>query len=377
MISKHVLFVSLMLAGAPALSGCLFLGNGGGTGADGTSTDPTQQNIDEYEHLQAQLEQNRTEFMSSGYELNGIGNRLLWLDFTYFDPTLWSYDTTTQQKVHYKFSIGTGNAYGYRVSDKLVATAEVTGNGVTYHLYDITQPNTEIGSLPLSAPGNGVKWNAYAPDSTSLYYVEQDLQNGYALYRWTPGQAQATQVLTLSDATGAQLGEFWDFIVDGNWMVFIESGRVWALDLTTKKATWVGNKTESQSGITTKNGVMVNTATGPFFYSYSTKVLRDIGAAIKASGYSLNSTYSSIHEYEYDGTIHGDSVYGYVGNSGLFTFDLNAGDVKPMLLNGRDNSVIYRYPVFLDNGSVFVKGLLSESGATGADGPIYQVNWNF
>jgi hypothetical protein len=122
---------------------------------------------------------------------------------------------------------------------------------------------------------------------------------------------------------------------------------------------------------------MVNTADGPFYYNYSTKTLRDIGAAIKASSFQLNSTYSSIHYYEYDGTIHGDSVYGYIGNDGLFTFDLSSGDVKAVLLNGRDNSVTYRYPVFLDNGSIFVKGLLSESGATGADGPIYQVNWQF
>jgi membrane-bound inhibitor of C-type lysozyme len=42
-----------------------------------------------------------------------------------------------------------------------------------------------------------------------------------------------------------------------------------------------------------------------------------------------------------------------------------------MRLNARDNSIVYRHPTVLANGTLFVKGLESASGATGADGPTF------
>jgi hypothetical protein len=42
-----------------------------------------------------------------------------------------------------------------------------------------------------------------------------------------------------------------------------------------------------------------------------------------------------------------------------------------MLLNGRDISVVYRYPTALVNGTIFVKGLESTHRAIGADGPTF------
>src|SRR4051794_33024434 len=114
MASRYALLFSLTLAIAPATSGCIFFGGNGSSAGTGstTSNNTTDQDIAQYEELQAKLEGGRPLFKTPGpMALAGIGNRLFWLDFTNFDPKLRSYDDTTGTEVGYSFSIGTGNDY--------------------------------------------------------------------------------------------------------------------------------------------------------------------------------------------------------------------------------------------------------------------------
>jgi hypothetical protein len=372
MISKHVLFVSATLGLAPVLSGCIFLGgnnNNTGSGASGPGGDTTEQDIAQYESLQAQLEQHREVFHKGASELAGVANRLFWLQFPGFDPSVHSYDDPSGTQVDYTFSIGTGDSYNYRASEKLVVTAELAGDSVIYHAYDITKPQALVGDLTLPAPGSGVRWPAYAPDHGDVYYVTTD--SATTLWKWTPGNATPTSLFNLED-TGAEIGEFWDFGVDGNTMIFIEGGRIWSLDIAAKKSTWLGNETEASNAFWDQGGVLFSTAKGPFFYGYQNKMLLDVAHAIETSGFSLNTTFTTAHLY-YEDLARQQGVVGYIGNDGFFTYDMNANKVTPILLNARDNSVTYRYPVLLDDGAMFVQGLESSSGATGADGPVYRV----
>jgi hypothetical protein len=66
----------------------------------------------------------------------------------------------------------------------------------------------------------------------------------------------------------------------------------------------------------------------------------------------------------------------YIGNMGVFAYDIKADKITPLLLSPvrADLRIDYRYPVALDNGELFVTGLTSTSGATGADGPTYKLD---
>lgn len=370
MISKTALLFSTTIALAPGLVGCIFAGGGGNGDTSSTGGNTQEQDIAQYESTQALLEQNRQVFKNNAMEPAGVESRLFWLQFPGFDPSLHSMDATTNAEVHYTFSIGSGDTYNYRASEKIVTTAELAGDKIIYHAYDITQPQAELGQLALPTPGSGIRWWAYAPDQGDMYYVTTE--DKATLWRWTPGNAAPTQLFTLEE-TGAQIGELWDFGVDGNTMIFIESGRIWSLDIAAKKSVWLGNETESTSAYWDQSGVLFSTAKGPFFYSYQSQSLSEISEAIEGSGYKLNDTYESVHLYNQD-LARDKSVVGYIGNSGFFTYDMSTKTVKPILLNARDNSVTYRYPVLLANGTMFVQGLESTSGAIGADGPLFRVD---
>jgi hypothetical protein len=363
----------VLLALPPATTGCILFGGGGAGGGDTSGGNTIDQDIAAYEAKKTELDQHRTMFKSSAAsELAGVGTRLFWLEFPTFDPTLHSFDAPSSAQVNYGFSIGTGDTYNYRASEDLVVSAEPTGGSVILHAFAIGQKNQSAGDLTLDAPADGTRWWAYAPDHKDVYYVTTT--SGTTLWKWTPPAAAPVMLFNLED-TGAQIGEFQDFGVDSGKMIFIEGGRIWSLDIAAKKSTWLGNKTEATSAFSDQDGVLFSTAAGPFFYSYQTKMPRDIAGAIAASKFELSSTFASAHLYDQDLARKG-SVVGYIGQSGFFTFDMNTNEVSPILLNGRDNSVVYRYPVILDDGSAFVQGLESQSGATGADGPLYRVDIN-
>jgi hypothetical protein len=220
-------------------------------------------------------------------------------------------------------------------------------------------------------PGGGTKPWTFAPDGQDVYYVTTG--TGTTLWKWTPGGSGApARLFDLEDA-GAQIGDFQDFGVDGDTMVFIESGRAWSLDIAAQKATRLGNQAEAQSVYPDHDGVLLATAAGPFFYGYADQRLRDVGAAIAASGFRINATFAGAHLYD-QGLARDGSMVGYIGKSGVFTFDLGTGEVAPVLLDARDESTVYRHPVILSDGSLFVQGLQSSDGEVGTDGPIYRVD---
>jgi hypothetical protein len=330
-----------------------------------------QQNIDDYESLRISLEERRKDALGkSASEATGIGNHLFWLEFPTFDPTLHSLDTTTGARVDYSFKIGDSNAWNYRATETMVVTAQTGFNGVDYKVYSVGQSGQLLGQFSTESPGGGVRWYAYAPDGDKVYIVRTDT-NGNALLRWTVGAAAPEHVFFLEE-TGMSVGEFWDFGVEGDTAVMIESGRIWHVDLAAKKATWLENETESTAAQWDDKGVFFLTAKGPFFHSYATSANRNLSAEIEASSYKLNDTYASIHFYSQGGARNGDD-FAYIGRDGLFVFDLATKQARPALLNRRDNSIVYRYPTLLENGKLFVQGLESSSGATGAGGKWYEV----
>lgn len=362
----------LLLLGA-SLGACLPMGMEEGPPS---AEERQQQDIDDYRALSRELEKRRTEFLPRGpTELHGGRGSLFWLDFSRFDPTLHGFDEATQRHIQYGFSIGSGQHYNYRASGKLIATAQRVGGKLFFRAYRTTATHEQVGELQVPAPRDEQQWWAYDVDGETLYYVTTGGAAGTELLQWTPGSAAPIRVLVLED-TGVDVGVFEDFSIEGEWMLLVESGRLWRLNLSTRTAKWMRATKELNGPVQfDDSGVLYNTAGGALYYDAATDAFRDISAEIKASSYRLSETFAQGHLLVEGATRRGQTVY-YIGSSGLFSYELGSRAVKPVLLNPHSATprIDYRYPQVVSNDSLYVLGLTSTSGAVGADGPVYRVS---
>jgi len=354
------------------LSGCIASGGGGAPGG-GTDDD-----IDQYNRLAARLDGGRTVFRNTAIgEAGAVGNQLFWLDTSAFSPTLNRYDHPSGGKIRYGFSIGDSDLWNYRASATLVVTADPLTSPVEYHAYDANATATEIDTTTLPGPLlAGTRWAAYSVSGSTVYFVDDGTPGATVLMKWVPGQGgPPTQVTTLESA-GAEIGAFEDFGVSGDTMVFIETGRIWKLAISANRAVWLGNTTQVSGAVDiADDGVMFSAASGLMFFSYATNALTNVSDRIDANPYKINVTYAVAAKYLEDFARYKGYVL-YVGEYGLFGYDLARDVIVPILLspNSATLRIDYKAPVALDDGTAFVVGLTSTDGAVGADGPTYQVD---
>ncbi len=357
-----------LFAGLALCTGCL------APGSSASDDDPTQRDVDAWNQLSTQFDGRRTMFLGTDVEqLAAVGNHLFWFDTTNFDPKLDSYDDLAKARLAYTFSIGSGDLANYRASSAVVVTADPSSNPVIYRAYDASSAARPLGTTSLMKPP-GAQWDAYAVDGTKAYIVDTSIAGETRLLEWQPG-SEPTSLTTLESA-GAQIGEFEDFGVFGNTMVFVESGRIWKLDLAANRATWLMNATEVSGKVDFRpDGVMFESASGVMFYDYAASALTNVSQAIDANSFQINTTFASASHFDTDFARWKTFVL-YIGQGGLFAYDLAKDRVTPILLSPdtSDLRVDYRYPVVLDDGTAFVTGLTSTSGATGADGPTYELD---
>jgi hypothetical protein len=353
------------------LPGCFVTGGGGGGGGDDDTTAADQA---QWSQLTTQLEKHRGEFLGEDVgDLTAAGKQLFWLDTTNFAPSLHRYDDSAASQLAYTFSIGSGDAANFRGSSDLVVTADPTTDPVTYAAYDANAAQHVAGTTTLTAP-SGVQWDAYAVDGATVYIVDTSTPGTTALLRWQPGQAPTT--VTTLESAGVAVGEFQDFGVQGNTMVFIESGRIWKLDLATKHAVWLMNMTEADGGVDFRaDGVMFESASGVMFFPYATGALVNVTDKINANPFRVNGTFASAAKYLMSFARYKSYVL-YVGQLGLFAYDMASDKIIPVLLENdtADFRIDYVRPVALDDGTGFVTGLTSTDGAVGAAGPTYKID---
>jgi hypothetical protein len=361
------------------VSGCNALGGGnGGGGGDGGTPDPTSKDEAAYTAEQMKLDGNRTQFLdATAQELDGEGARIFWKTYPGYDPVLHSRAGATGASIDYTFSIGTGDTDNYRSSASLLVTAIPNGDTVAYMAYDPTQASSQLGELDLPAPDDGTQWYAYATSGNTLYVMTTG--SATTLMSWQAGQASATTVTTLESA-GATIGEFQDFDVQGDTLVFIESGRLWKMSIAANKATFLGNMTQIAGSVDFESdGVTFEDSVGLKFFDYASSSIRDLSMEIASNSYQLNATYNDVQDFysasDSNNFARWQSWVVYTSNGGIYAYDLVRKIVEPVLLspiNG-DTEIDYRYPVTLDDGSCFIVGLTSTDGAVGADGPVYLV----
>jgi len=341
--------------------------------------DQQSADIEEYNELTRRLDSGLDEF--GGELIDGVqarGNVVYWLEYRDWDPTIHRLDLESGQRVNYSFPLSF-DSLNYQVSEAAVAYAEVDGEEVVYHVFDSLETERELSTVAFESPTDDQGWWAYGLSGSDLFVVVTETESSpdTKLYR-IPAGGDASVVTTLESA-GCDVGEFWEFGVDGETVIFVESGRIWRLDLETNQATWLGNETEvSGSVVFDSDGVLFTTRVGPFFFDYENAVVDDLAEAIETTGFRLNDTFDSIHYFERDATWWGDYLI-YVGNGGLFALNTARRNIVPILLEPRlgetsEVRVDYRFPVVTANGTLFVTGLESTSGSVGADGPVYRLD---
>ena len=361
-----------------------------GEGQKVTADQQQQLDIAAYNATEQRLTAGRREFASKKYSYQqAVGNQLFFLDFPGFDPRLHRFDPATQARLDYEFSIGSGEAFNFRASEALVVTARKQGSTVVYSAYEASAKNQQVGTTSFMAPSDA-KWWAYAVSGEQVYVVTYDaMAQKTQLYQWSPRGTLAPKALfSLEAATGQpMLGIFLDFGVDGDTLVFIESGRIWKGSLASGRATWLRNQVQIDGGNVDfqADGVTFSTAKGMFFFKNDSMQLWDVTQKISASPFQLSDTFKGSHRVSEGGfSRYGDYIV-YIGGAGVFAYDLVRDTITPVLLEprpdgpGQDPSsqplrIEYRYPQVTTDGTLYVTGLTSASGSVGADGPIYSVD---
>jgi hypothetical protein len=325
----------------------------------------------------AELEGKRSEWRGKEVgRTEAVGDKLFWQDDRNLAPVLHRWDDGKREDLTYGFGIGSGDRANYRASDALVVTAAREGDGILYRAYRADARATEVGRMKLPAPGDEQRWWAYAVDGEDVYVVTTN--GGARLLRWRPSAGPSNEVVVELAQAGIAVGIFIDFGVGEGRAVLIESGRIWSLDLATKKATWLRNETEAGGTVSwDREGVLFATARGASYVTFATSEKLDVGRAIADTKLEIARGYDTLHRFEGEATLVERAIY-YRGAAGVFRFDLRTKAVAPILIDplppeGTRRRIMYRYPAVLPNGTVFVTGLTSENGSVGADGPVYRV----
>jgi Tfp pilus assembly protein FimT len=346
---------------------CALLGGCGLASSGNNAMQMEQNDIDQYDKLQAQLDQARSvAITTTAAGLLPSGNQLYWLDYDTDTPMLHRYDDTGGPAIDYLFSVGSADSENFRASGSMVVTATATDT-VIYTAYDSTQANHVLDTTSLPLPSDGTNWYAYATDAGTVYIVVPTAdESGNPITQvqsWKPGSPPV--VLTTLEAAGVPYGEFIDFDVFGNTMVFIDSGALWQLDLTTLKATPLGNMNESGNSVEIdSDAVLYTTSEGLFLYRYSDGVTLMLSQLIASAGYKLNATFSMIQDWSTDFARYQDWVV-YVGDSGVFAYNLTSKVIKPILLTPRTADPLqYRYPCVLDDGTLLIVAVTDSAGPT-------------
>lgn len=371
---KTILRQGLLMTFATTLFAC--------GAAAGPDEQTQEEDIAQYEELQKTLEETREVFVkTAAQDFYAAGNTLYWVEVGSGNPFLRSFDDSSKTRTDYTFKVylsGVGapnpvDTINFHASSTMVASMNVPDGANTYAA---GAPEQLLGKLPLPAPAFGQRWWAYSVSGNDLYVVVIDDNSGkHTLQKWTPGQASPTTILTLDDLIAPNMiGEFHDFAVDGTTLIFDEGFRIWMADLSDTKAKWAQNDKQVGSTNFYAGGAVYSQGAEFFRYDMATNSRENITDKIKA-GYSMNKTYAQIHYPDNNGSwCKYKNKIVYHGSYGIFAYDMNSEKVIPLLLDARDNSVVYRNPTTVDTGTLFIKGLLSESGATGADGPTYSMD---
>lgn len=365
--------MALALAG-----GCIF---GGGDDDDGGG-DATQQAIDQYEALRVQLEAGRELVLPASPvdDAQASGPWLTWLDMSQgFSGVLHVRRYPDKTDVISDVDIGDeGSPPNYVISENLAMTARLDGMDSVYSVIGLGTGSL-LDEVKYPKP-QAAKYDAYAVYGEQAYIVRE--AEGLSILEWTPGQGAPTAIGSID---AASIGAFIAFAVTeddagARRLVAVGTTGTSVIDLGTMQGAQLPLPVLFREGALGERGIVALSEKELWFAAWGASEARAIHEEIVASGYTLNATFPQAHEVSsgygnQDVALEGSKIY-YRSNSGVYAFDIDSKAVTPVLLDDMTYSgglfVTYTGLVSGDAG-LFVVGLESDNGATGADGPVYRV----
>ncbi len=321
--------------------------------ADTGEPDPLAQqqaDIDAYEALQDELLASATKIVelgSSAVTLQTSPGRLWYARFVDWDPDLFNLDVASGAITGCGKIAGSGDAPNFRGSDRYSAVAVGTEGDI--ELYDASTC-VLVATVDLPPPTSGLRWWASALDGETLYAVVEEA-DAHQVLRWREGTL--TPLGTLEEA-GYQVSEFWDFGVEGDTMFYIESGRLYELDLTAWSSVWVDHGTQISGPVSwDATHVLFVASDGAFVWDRSTLVTMDLGATVNALP-DLNSTYTDLEDFNGGFATLADGVVHYESGRGIMSYDLATQSLTPRVLEERDLTLVWYEPV-VAGGRVFAR----------------------
>jgi hypothetical protein len=309
-----------------------------------------QADIDAYEALQDELMANATVVVPLGgsvVEMQTSPSRLWYARFVDWDPDLYNLDAATSQITGCGRIAGSGDAPNFRASDQMSAVAVGTQGDIELYSADACDL---LATVDLPPPTSGLRWWAYAVDGDALYAVVETA-DAHTVWRWRGGAL--TELGTLEGA-GYAVGEFWDFGVEGDTLLYLESGRLYVLDLDAWAATWVEHDQQVTGSVSwDSTHVLFVAANGAVVWDRVTAAKLDLGATVNALP-DRNNTYTDLEDYNGGDATLDDGVVYYESGRGLMAYDLDAGVITPLVLEERDLSLVWYQPV-VAGGVVFAR----------------------
>lgn len=303
-----------------AVSSCLALGllgcglviNGEELGDEGG----VDEDIVEYEQLVESLDAGREQALDDEVvEVTTGGAWLAWIEGS----------TLGLRQVPGELELAlSAPSLGYRVSDSRVVARELGDAGVVYRGFEL--------------PGGELIDEQLMTDAQAPFALVDDVAliiEGGELWRWKVG----------SEAP-VSLGLVGELGIGGEDLVALEAlsperalvqadDRLWLIELVDLAATELAELDELLA--VGSRGALLHRGEGLYLHGLDGESVR-IDAAIADSGWSLNPTFASIHEYSGDGATLIDDRVVYIGRAGVFAYTLDEtgpAAIEPILIEPR------------------------------------------
>lgn len=370
---------------------CAALSLGPGCGFfDGNVDDPedeldqTEQDLLQYEEVRLSLEQAREQVLPSvADDLSAAGPYLTWLDRSNANTAvLHAVRFPGGEEVVSEVPIGNvETAPYYVISESLAMTARASGGDSIYTVIRLDTGGV-LDEIERPRP-QAADYDAFRLFGEQAYIVADD--EDLAVYEWTPGTDTPTVIGSLG-AIGSGLGAFIDLVVVEDMagvrrLIAVGTGGTYSVDLATMAPTRLPFPVQVHEGALNEHGMAVIDGTELWWLDWGATEVRAIHSEVAQPGYRLSPTFREAHwvgsgTANQDVAIDGTTLH-YRSNTGVYGYDVATKTVAPVLLDNRNydhRGVFVTYTgLNAGDGGLFVVGLESTSGSTGADGPVYRV----
>lgn len=344
--------------------------------------------LKEYDELTATLEDQR-EILLDAYALNMVGpvqvrgSMLFWLKSEGAWESMHSVNMDTGARTDYTFAVNSGGFdHPYAVSQSHIVTVEPVGGKIIYHVYAVGDSKRKVGSFTMDAPTNA-KWFAFGVDGETVYVVEDvppegpDVPGVTRLLAWTVTEQTLQEVVTF-EALGIRSGVVDMIDVNQGLLMFVESGRLWRIDLDQLLASWVQSDKQVGQVFYDHRGIVYSNASAVLFYrDTQANETRNLSEEIVQTGWQLNDSFTMISDYAGGGFTRVGDLIVYVSISqSVMTYHLETRQLRPLLLDPRsygpeDDPLTFAYT----SPQVLKDRILIVHGSTGLGKRTKQERW--